>query len=204
MCSCYARTIVGMVRKIDKTLLYCLVFLICSIIGYLIYPFYNLLSIYLVSVLIVYLCSIFSNDNTKFHKYALILLILFFVGHIMGLGAALVWSIYVLMEYDFSYLRSSHGHEYPLMMFIATCTIFCLTSIYICYLNVSKANLHVKEKKKKGGRPKDYGSVIDSNEGSGLTKNKMSNDMINMIDHRESVFNSDASLLSSKYQTTTV
>ena len=202
MCSCYTRIICGMVRKIEKTLFYCLVFLICSIIGYLIYPFYNLLSIYIVLVLMVFLCSTFSKDNTKFQKYALILLILFFVAHIMGLGAALVWSIYVLMEYDFSYLRSSHGHGYPLTMFIATCTIFCLTSIYICYLNVIQAD--VKKKIKKQEKTTDYGSGRKMNKGTGLVGNNINNERIDMIELRDTLCNSDASLLSSKYQTTTV
>ena len=191
-------------QQIQKTFVYCLVFLMCGIIGYLIYPFYNLLSIFIILVLMVYLCSIFSTDKMKFQKYAIILLILFFVAHIMGLGAALVWSIYVLMEYDFSYLRSSHGHEYPLMMLVTTCVIFCLTSLYTCYYNKSHQNVNYKTKTNDDIRENDYGSRNNSSGMICQEAKEFLNTRINISEYRENLFDSNASLLSSNMRTTTV
>ena len=193
-----------MTEKIHKILVYCFTFFICSIISYLIYPFYNLLSIYIVVVLIVFLCSVFSTDKMKFKKYAIILLILFFVGHIMGLGAALVWSIYVLMEYDFSYLRSSHGHEYPLMMLITTVAIFCFTSFYTCYHNVCHVDQREKKENKNLSIKRGYSLRSNSLKKSCKIENLLDNDVKSNCDHDEVLFDSNASLLSSKFKTTSV
>ena len=193
-----------MTEKIKKIFVYCSAFLICSIIGYLIYPFYNLLSIYIVLVLMVYLCSVFSTDKMRFQKYAIILLILFFVGHIMGLGAALVWSIYVLMEYDFSYLRSSHGHEYPLMMLVTTLAIFCFTSLYTFYYNCNNVDPSGKKEMNKSKNKTDCCLKNCLLKDSDEIRRESDDNLIDKEEYVEILNNSNASLLSSNIRTTTV
>ena len=119
-----------MIHNLTKAIGCCFIFVICCIFGYVIYPFYNLLSVYILFVLGFCLCSLLSINKFTLQKYALWFLIFFIVSHIMVYGTVLAFSIGMIIRDDILYTRPSHDLVYPFILVSVTCLVLCITSAY--------------------------------------------------------------------------
>ena len=119
-----------MIRNLIKAIGCCFIFVICCVFGYLIYPFYNLLSIYILFVLGFCLCSLLSIDKFRLQKYALWFLIFFIVSHMIVYGTVLAFSIGMIIRDDILYTRPSHDLIYPFILIFVTCLVMGITSAY--------------------------------------------------------------------------
>ena len=137
-----------MIPNILQTFLYCFVFFMCCVFGYVFYPFHNLFTIYILFLLTFYLCYIFAIDKTRIKKYVLIFFMLIFVSHIMVFGAVLALSIGLIIRDDLLYYRpwSDRDLFYPLCLVLAASLGICCASAYQ-YMKVNNVNPKLLPKK---------------------------------------------------------
>ena len=130
-----------MIRNILQILVYCFLFLVCCIFGYVVYPFHNLYTIYILLVLIFYLCYIFAIDKSRMKKYALMFFMFIFVSHIMVFGTVLALSIGLIIRDDLLYYRpwSERDLFYPLCLILAASMGICCASAYY-YMKLNNVN----------------------------------------------------------------
>ena len=104
----------------------------CCVIGYVVYPFHNLYTIYILLALSFYLCYIFAIDKTRMKKYALMFFMFIFVSHIMVFGSVLAVSIGMIIMDDLLYYRPWPDRDlfYPLCLILAASMVICCASAY--------------------------------------------------------------------------